>query len=85
LKLNFLWKHVGQGKATTIILNVVPMGEYYFMKKIQHVFNGSLYMSRGKHYVVQQIVARIGVKGRKKYFLLCTHFNLHFQGLPMTK
>jgi len=32
LKLNFLWKHVGQRKATTTILNVVAMGEYYFLK-----------------------------------------------------
>jgi len=32
-KLNSLWKHIGQRKATTIILNVVAMGEYYFLKK----------------------------------------------------
>jgi hypothetical protein len=30
LKLTFLWKHVGQRKANTTILNVLAMGEYYF-------------------------------------------------------
>jgi hypothetical protein len=55
-------------KGTTTILDVVAMGEYYFLKKNQHVFNEILYVSRGKHYVVQQIVVRIMVKGRKKYF-----------------
>jgi hypothetical protein len=62
LKLNLLWKHVGQKKATTTIFNVVAMGEYYFVKNNQHVFNESLYVSRGTHYVVQQVVARIVVK-----------------------
>jgi hypothetical protein len=42
LKLNFLWKHVGQKKATTTIFNVMAMGEYYFVKTNQHVFNESL-------------------------------------------
>jgi hypothetical protein len=32
LKLNFLWKHVGQRKTTTTIFNVVAMGEYYFFE-----------------------------------------------------
>jgi len=32
-KLNSLWKRIGQRKATTTILNVVAMGEYYFLKK----------------------------------------------------
>jgi len=47
LKLNFLWKHVGQKKATTTILNVMAMGEYYLLETNQHVFNESLYVSRG--------------------------------------
>ncbi len=63
LKLNFLWKHLGQRKTTTTILNVVARGEYCFSKTNQHAFNESLYVSRGKHYVVQQVVARIVVKG----------------------
>jgi hypothetical protein len=32
LKVNFLWKHVGEKKTTTTIFNVVAMGEYYFLK-----------------------------------------------------
>jgi hypothetical protein len=39
-------------------------GSTIFLKTNQHVFNESLYVSRGKHYVVQQVVARIVVKGR---------------------
>jgi len=62
LKLNFLWKHDCQIKTIITILNVVGMGEYYFLKKNQHVFNESLYVSSGKHYVVQQVVAKIVVK-----------------------
>ncbi len=42
LKLNFLWKHVGQRKATITIINVVAMGEYFFLKTNQHVFNETL-------------------------------------------
>jgi hypothetical protein len=33
LKLNSLWKHIGQRKATTTIFKLVAMGEYYFLKK----------------------------------------------------
>jgi len=62
LKQNFLWKHVGRKRATSTILNAVAMGEYYFLKTNQRVFNESLYVSRGKHYVVQQVVAIIVVK-----------------------
>ncbi len=80
-----MWKHVGQRKATTTILNVVAMGESYFLKTNQHVFNESLYVSRGKHYVVQQVVAILVVKGRNLFYLFCIHFHLHFQGRPMTK
>jgi hypothetical protein len=76
-KLNSLWKHIGQRKATTIILNVVAMGEYYFLKKNQHVFNESLYVSHGKDYEVQQVVARIVVEG-KKLKSFCTHFSFAF-------
>jgi hypothetical protein len=85
LKLTFLWKHVGQRKATTTILNVVAMGEYYFLKINQHVYNESLYVSRGRHYVVQQVVARIVVKGKYIYCLFCIHFHLHSQGRLMTE
>jgi hypothetical protein len=33
-KLNFLWKHSGERNATITIFNMVAMGEYYFLKKI---------------------------------------------------
>jgi hypothetical protein len=85
LKLNSLWKHIGQRKATTTIFNVVAMGEYYFLKKIQHVFNEILYVSKGKDYVVQQVVARIVVEGKKKIVHFVLIFHLHSQGRPMTK
>jgi hypothetical protein len=62
LKQFFLWKHVDQRKAIITILNVVAMGSTIFLKTNQHVFNESSYVSRGKHYVVQQVVARIVVK-----------------------
>ncbi len=77
--------HIGERKATTTIFNVVAMGEYYFSKKNQHVFNESLYVSKGKEYVVQQVVARIVVEGKKKivHFVLICH--LHCQGRPMTE
>ncbi len=47
-KLNSLWKHIGQRKATTTILNVMAMGEYWFLKTNQQVFNESLYVSKGR-------------------------------------
>jgi len=31
-KLNSLWKHIGQRKVTITILNVMAMGEYWFLK-----------------------------------------------------
>jgi hypothetical protein len=78
-KLNFLWKHSGERNATITIFNVVAMGEYYFSKKNQHVFNESLYVSKGKDYVVQQVVARIVVEGgKKKDYSFCTHFSFAF-------
>jgi hypothetical protein len=39
-------------KATTTILNVMAMGEYLFLKTNQYVFNESLYVSKGRDYVV---------------------------------
>jgi hypothetical protein len=38
LKLDSLWKHVGQRKAITIMSNV-DVGEYYTLKTNQHVIN----------------------------------------------
>ncbi len=73
-KLNFLWNHIGQRKTTTTILNVVAMGEYYFSKTNQHVLNESLYVSKGMDYVVQQVLARIMVEGKKRLFILCSFF-----------
>jgi len=83
LKLNTLWKHIGQRKATSKFFNVVAMGEYYFLKKNQHVFNENLYVSKGKDYVVQQVVARIVVEGKKKIVHFVLIFHLHSQGWPM--
>jgi len=76
LKLNSLWNRIGQRKATTTILNMAAMGEYYFLKTNQHVFNESLYVSKGMDYEVQQVVARIVVEGKKKSF--CIHFSFAF-------
>jgi hypothetical protein len=53
------------------------MGEYYFSKTNQHVFNESLYVSKGMDYVVQQVVARIVVDG-KKDCSFCTRFSFAF-------
>ncbi len=63
--------------------NMVAMGEYYFLRKNQHVFNESLYVSKGKDYVVQQVVARIVVEGKKKIVHFVLNFHLHSQGRPM--
>jgi len=76
-KLNSFWKHIGQRKATTTILNVVAMGEYYFSKTNQHVFNESLYVLKGMDYVVQQVLVRIVVEG-KKDCSFCIHFSFAF-------
>jgi hypothetical protein len=35
-------------KDKTTIFNVMAMGEYYFLKTNQHVFNESLYVSKGR-------------------------------------
>ncbi len=78
-----MWKHIGKRKATTTIFKVVAMGEYYFSKKNQHVFNENLYVSKGKDYVVQQVVARIVVEGKKKIVHFVFIFHLHSQGRPM--
>jgi len=61
------------------------MGEYYFSKKNQHVFNESLYVPKGKDYVVQQVVARIVIKEKKKIVHFVLIFHLHSQGRPMTE
>jgi len=53
---------------------VVAMGEYYFLKKNQHVFNESLYVPKAKDYVVQQVVARIVVEEKKRLFILYSFF-----------
>jgi hypothetical protein len=79
-KLNSLWKHIGQRKAITTILIVVAMGAYYFSKTNHHVFNENLYVSNGKDYVVQQVVVRIMVEGKKKIVHFVFIFRLHFQG-----
>jgi hypothetical protein len=76
-KLTFLWKHIGQRKATTTLFNVLAMGEYYFLEKNQHVHNESFYVSKAKDYVVQQVVARIVVEGKKKCSF-STHFSFAF-------
>jgi len=47
LKLDSLWKHDGQRKATIAIATVV-MGEYYILKTNQHVFNKHLHVVKGK-------------------------------------
>jgi hypothetical protein len=80
LKLNFLWKHDGQRKTIITIFNVVAMGEYYFLKTNEHVFNESLYVSKGKDYVVQRVVVRIMVERKKKIVHFVFIFRLHFQG-----
>jgi hypothetical protein len=38
LKINSLWKHVGQRKAITT-MSSVDVGEYYTLKTNQHVIN----------------------------------------------
>jgi hypothetical protein len=53
---------------------MVTMGEYYFLEKNQHVHNESFYVSKAKDYVVQQVVARIVVEGKKKLFILYSFF-----------
>jgi len=78
LKLNYMWKHIGQRKATTTIFNVMAMGEYYFSRKNQDVFNEILYVSKGKDYVMQQVVARTVVEVKKKDCSFCTHFSFAF-------
>jgi hypothetical protein len=74
LKLNFLWKHIGQRQATTTILNVGAIREHYFSKTNQHVFNENLYVSKDRDYVMQQVVAKIVVEGKKRLFILYLSF-----------
>jgi len=64
-------------------LIVVAMGAYYFSKTNQRVFNESLYVSKGKDYVVQRVVVRIMVERKKKIVHFVFIFHLHFQGRPM--
>jgi len=52
LKLNSLWKHVGQRKVTTLIANVVIAREYQFLKTNQNVINDHFYVSNGKDFLV---------------------------------
>jgi hypothetical protein len=49
-KLDLLWKHVGQKKATIASASVV-VGGFYFLKMNQHVLNEKLYVQRGKDFV----------------------------------
>jgi hypothetical protein len=48
-KLDLLWKHVGQKKATIVLVGVA-IGDFYFLKMNQHVFNEKLYVQRGKDF-----------------------------------
>jgi hypothetical protein len=50
LKLDSLWKHVGQRKATIASMSMA-IGDFYFLKTNQHVFNEKLYVQRGKDFV----------------------------------
>jgi hypothetical protein len=45
-KLDLLWEHVGQKKATIELTNVAV--GIFFWKTNQHVFNEKLYVQRGK-------------------------------------
>jgi hypothetical protein len=45
-KLDLLWEHVGQKKATIALTNVAV--GIFFWKTNQHVFNEKLYVQRGK-------------------------------------
>jgi hypothetical protein len=46
-KLDSLWKHVGQKKAT-IGLASVAIRDFYFLKVNQHVLNEKLYVPKCK-------------------------------------
>jgi len=50
LKLDLLWKHVGQRNAT-IASTSVAIGDFYFLKTNQHVLNEKLYVQRGKVFI----------------------------------
>jgi hypothetical protein len=56
LKLALLWKHGSQIKVAIVILSVVAIGDYYFLKTNQQVFNECLYVSRAKDYVCISVV-----------------------------
>lgn len=53
LKLELLWKYASQIKVAIVILSVVVIGDYYFLKTNPQVFNDCLYVSRARDYVVQ--------------------------------
>ncbi len=71
-KLDSLWKHVGQKKAT-IALTSVAVGDFYLLKMNQHVFNEKLYVQRGKDLVWQHVVEGVLVEG-KKIKVIYIHF-----------
>jgi hypothetical protein len=49
-KLDLLWKHASQRKAT-IASASVAVGDLYFLKTNQHVLNEKLYVQRSKDFV----------------------------------
>ncbi len=49
-KLDLLWKHVAQRKATIASIGVAIEG-FYFLKMNQHVLNKKLYVEKDKDFV----------------------------------
>jgi hypothetical protein len=64
LKLDLLWKHVGQKKAT-IASASVAVGDFYFLKMNQHVLNEKLYVQKGKDFVWHKLLKGFSWKGKK--------------------
>jgi len=76
-------KHVGHKKLVTPIANVA-VGEYYFLKMNQHVFNECLYVSMGRYF--EPCSCRCcGRKKEKKPCSIAFILHLLHQGRPMTK
>jgi hypothetical protein len=63
-KLDYLWKHVGQKKASIASMGVV-VEDFYLLKTNQCVINEKLYVQRGKDIVWKQIGEMV-VMERKK-------------------
>ncbi len=63
-KLDSLWKHVGQKKATIALVGVV-VGEFNFLKMSQHVFNEKLYVKKARILFGNRLLKGFWWKGKK--------------------